>query len=97
MQISRVVVGYDVKLSQLGRKNLAVRFNLIRINGAAPVAGREEICETPARGVGSISGMEHHESFEHAFKGRAAAWSGSLSRLPNEAIRAPARRQTLEQ
>ena len=51
MQISSVVLVYDVKISQLGRKNLAVRFNfnLIRIKLAAapktPVAGREEIGE----------------------------------------------------
>jgi hypothetical protein len=49
MQISRVVLVYDVKLSQLGRKNLAVRFNLILIKMAVapktPVAGREEIGE----------------------------------------------------
>ena len=31
MQISSVVLVYDVKISQLGRKNLAVRFNLINL------------------------------------------------------------------
>jgi hypothetical protein len=49
MQISRMVLVYDVKFSQLGRKKLAVRFNLIVIKMAAapktPAAGREEIGE----------------------------------------------------
>ena len=30
MQVPRMLLVYDVKLSQLGRKNLAVRFNLIQ-------------------------------------------------------------------
>jgi hypothetical protein len=33
MQISRVVLVYDVKISQLGRKNLAVRFDTDQIGG----------------------------------------------------------------
>ena len=52
MQILSVVLVHDVKISQLGRKNLAVRFNLINLIhiklAAAPknsVAGREEIGE----------------------------------------------------
>jgi hypothetical protein len=49
MQISSMELVYDVEISQLGRKNLAVRFNLIRIKLTAapktPVAGREEIGE----------------------------------------------------
>jgi hypothetical protein len=60
MQISRMALVYDVKISQLGRKNLAVRFtliNLIHIKLAAapktPVAGREEIGKDPERGVES--------------------------------------------
>jgi hypothetical protein len=31
MQISRMVVVYDVKIGQLGRKNLAVRFDKYQI------------------------------------------------------------------
>src|SRR5262249_18399743 len=37
---------YDVKMSQLGRKNLAVRFDMYQISAGSqkpPVAGREEI------------------------------------------------------
>jgi hypothetical protein len=33
MQISRVLLVYDVKISQLGRKNLAVRFDTYQIGG----------------------------------------------------------------
>jgi hypothetical protein len=42
MQISRVVLGYDVKISQLGRKNLAVRFDTYQIGGG------ENNCQNPA-------------------------------------------------
>jgi hypothetical protein len=43
MQISRMLLVYDVKLSQLGRKNLAVRFNLItRCRGASGVSRKTE-------------------------------------------------------
>src|SRR5262249_36318273 len=35
MQISRVLLAYDVKISQLGRKNLAVRFDTDQIVTAA--------------------------------------------------------------
>jgi hypothetical protein len=33
MQISRVLLVYDVKISQLGRKNLAARFDMDQIGG----------------------------------------------------------------
>jgi hypothetical protein len=33
LQISRVVLVYDVKIGQLGRKNLAVRFDMYQIGG----------------------------------------------------------------
>jgi hypothetical protein len=42
MQISRVVLGYDVKISQLGRKNLAVRCDTYQIGGG------ENNCQNPA-------------------------------------------------
>jgi hypothetical protein len=35
MQISRALLVYDVKISQLGRKNLAVRFDTYQIGGGA--------------------------------------------------------------
>ena len=69
MQISRVLLVYDVKISQLGRKNLAVRFDMYQIGGGSlPRRRSRGNRRDPARGVGSVSGMERHESFEHAFK-----------------------------
>jgi hypothetical protein len=71
MQISCVVLVYDVKISQLGRKNLAVRFNLMRIKWRrlpktpSPVGKRSA---RSCKGRGSISDMERHEGFEHAFR-----------------------------
>jgi hypothetical protein len=38
MQISRVVLVYDVKINQLGRKNLAVRFDLDQARGFPIIA-----------------------------------------------------------
>src|SRR5262245_29189303 len=40
MQISRVVLVYDVKINQLGRKNLAVRFDIYQIGGSSQNPGR---------------------------------------------------------
>ena len=69
MQISRAVLVDDVKISQLGCKNLAIRFNLIRIKLAAAcktlVAGREKIGEILR---GAWDRYRHGLSFEHAFK-----------------------------
>jgi hypothetical protein len=42
MQISRMALVYDVKISQLGRKNLAVRFDTYQIGGG------ENNCQNPA-------------------------------------------------
>jgi hypothetical protein len=42
MQISRVLLVYDVKISQLGRKNLAVRFDMYQIGGG------KNNCQNPA-------------------------------------------------
>jgi hypothetical protein len=42
MQISRVVLVYDVKIGQVGRKNLAVRF------GTYQIGGGENNCQNPA-------------------------------------------------
>jgi hypothetical protein len=70
MQISRVVLVYDVKINQVGRKNLAVRFDMYQIGGSSknPVAGCEEIGEILRGAWDRLSGMERHERFEHAFK-----------------------------
>ena len=71
MQISSVVLVYDVEISQLGRKNLAVGFNLISIKMAAapktPVAGRAEIGEI-LRGAWDRYQAWSTTKFEHAFK-----------------------------
>jgi hypothetical protein len=42
MQISRMALVYDAKISQLGRKNLAVRFDTYQIGGG------ENNCQNPA-------------------------------------------------
>ena len=66
-----VVLVYDAKISQLGRKNLAVRLNLILIKMAVapktPVAGREEIGEN-LRGAWDRYQAWSATKFEHAFK-----------------------------
>ena len=57
MQISRMVLVCDVKIGQLGRKNLAVRFNLIsdpprlaaKADGVEPNNPFDEIYEAPKR------------------------------------------------
>ena len=57
MQISRMVLVCDVKISQLGRKNLAVRFNLIsdpprlaaNADGVEPNNPFDEIYRPPSR------------------------------------------------
>jgi hypothetical protein len=57
MQISRMVLVCDVKIGQLGRKNLAVRFNLIsdpprlaaNADGVEPNNPFDEIYEAPER------------------------------------------------
>ena len=69
-----VVLVYDVKISQLGRKNLAVRFNLINLihtklaaapKTPSPVARRSaRTCE--GRGIDIRHGAPR--KFEHAFK-----------------------------
>jgi hypothetical protein len=44
MQISRVLLVCDVKISQVGRKNLAVRFDTYQIGG-------ENNCQNPSAAV----------------------------------------------
>jgi hypothetical protein len=48
MQISRVVLVADVKISQLGRKKLAVRFNLIMDDGPEQ-GGQDDYDQTSRR------------------------------------------------
>jgi hypothetical protein len=70
MQISSMVLVRDVKISQLGRKNLAVRFDTYQIGGGPQNPRRRSRGDQrdPARRVGSISDMERHKGFEHDFK-----------------------------
>ena len=70
MQIPRMLLVYDVKLSQLGRKNLAVRFNLIQhkdhiADGRRPIAGRSGRLRTRCRGTSGVS--RKTESRERVF------------------------------
>ena len=66
MQISSVVLVCDVKISQLGRKNLAVGLIKSIGGGSKP--------SSPSRGDGEIlRGVDRYQafsplSFEHAFK-----------------------------
>jgi hypothetical protein len=43
MQISRMALVYDVKISQLGRKNLAVRFDTYQMAAAPKTSVAEKI------------------------------------------------------
>ena len=66
---------YDVKLSQLGRKNLAVRFNLMQhkdhiADGRRPRAGRSGRLRTRCRGTSGVS--RKTESRERVFPRPAA-------------------------
>ena len=69
MQISRMVLVCDVKIGQLGRKNLAVRFNLIsdpprlaaNADGVEPNNPFDEIYEAPGGGEVRFSSQNRRE------------------------------------
>ncbi len=68
---NNMLASSSVKISQLGRKILpSDLINTYQIGGGSQNLRRQSRGDRrdPARGVGSISGMERHESFEHAFK-----------------------------
>jgi hypothetical protein len=63
-----------------------------RCSGSLPT--RRLRCWKRGRGINVRPGVPRN--FRACLIGRAEAWSGSLSWIPNETIRAPSRRQTLE-